>query len=379
MTSTKPTYLEFVRKVLEGEIDLPNSSALKAEIIKNDGPSLFQLSREDEIKSAYFTAKSLILYVGTFILANWFFHEKHYFLFALSIIYQGSNFFSMESIIHDALHSNLFKNPKACFWVGYLLSPLLFMGFLRWKKAHLDHHRYSQTIQDPKGNISGTKTNEVTFFDKLVRDLLLEKIYKNIPTRFLKFLTILCIFFWLSFPFLMSGTNFCINRLRFDAKEDLPQIGLNILLHLNILHFFSLQGELVFILTMFAGYMLTAINFTQHGLSLSIRPVNFNHPVLLSLNVTNLDLGWFYNRKGLGFYDCHLEHHLFPDLTAQKLYKIKEALKKTSVGNYSMATRKFHLDYVEEGFVGFTPDDIMEINGKRFYAIREALTTRTDW
>ncbi len=55
---------------------------------------------------------------------------------------------AMGTLMHEALHGNLFRSPRFDRWVGFLLAiPTLFSASA-YRVAHLNHHRYTRTERD---------------------------------------------------------------------------------------------------------------------------------------------------------------------------------------------------------------------------------------
>jgi fatty acid desaturase len=55
---------------------------------------------------------------------------------------------AMGSLMHEALHGNLFRNRFFDRWVGFLLAVPTLFSCSAYKLAHLNHHRYTRTERD---------------------------------------------------------------------------------------------------------------------------------------------------------------------------------------------------------------------------------------
>lgn len=54
-----------------------------------------------------------------------------------------ASFWRWFGILHSAVHSAVFKNPKMNMFIGHLASVFSFLPFESWKKSHLEHHRWT--------------------------------------------------------------------------------------------------------------------------------------------------------------------------------------------------------------------------------------------
>ncbi len=60
-------------------------------------------------------------------------------------------------LMHEGVHSNLFRNRKANRWLGFLCGTPTLLGLSAYKAVHLPHHRHERSLEDPDEfeNITG--------------------------------------------------------------------------------------------------------------------------------------------------------------------------------------------------------------------------------
>jgi fatty acid desaturase len=54
----------------------------------------------------------------------------------------------MGTLMHEALHGNLFRRPLLDRWMGFVLGVPTFFSASAYKVTHLNHHRYTRTERD---------------------------------------------------------------------------------------------------------------------------------------------------------------------------------------------------------------------------------------
>src|ERR1700722_7232338 len=106
-----------------------------------------------EIRSLYCVrpwANSILLVYPTAwicaiaIMQNW----PSWPIYVIGIVVIGISVQAMGTLMHEALHGNLFRNPFLDRWVGFALGVPTFFSASAYKVTHLNHHRYPRSERD---------------------------------------------------------------------------------------------------------------------------------------------------------------------------------------------------------------------------------------
>lgn len=216
----------------------------------------------------------------------------------------GIGFFlnGLVSLWHDSWHYTLFRKRSWNIVAGHLLGAIWGVMFGPSQHAHLAHHRFNRTLQDPDAYNAGK------------RSLFL----------------IISYYVIIHFGFIMSITHYNVfyPLKYFTREEKLKHYGALVLLLLCYsLLFLGLQklgwlGAAVdawiiplFFLNLWAGYKSVADHYNN---------VWAGDEIETATTVTSTGF-WGYCWNGLNY---HLEHHLYPQVPGYKLHKIHTLLRE---------------------------------------------------
>ncbi len=64
------------------------------------------------------------------------------------VVVIGISIQAMGITMHEAVHGNLFRQPRWDRWIGFVMAVPAFFSFTAYKVAHLNHHRHTRTDKD---------------------------------------------------------------------------------------------------------------------------------------------------------------------------------------------------------------------------------------
>ncbi len=102
-----------------------------------------------------------------------FFFFPSWLMFIASVIIIGSRQFALSVLAHDAAHRLLFSNLKINDWAGqWLCAYPIFSDNRQYRPYHLEHHRHTETDEDPDKVLSAPfPISKKSFLRKVLRDL----------------------------------------------------------------------------------------------------------------------------------------------------------------------------------------------------------------
>jgi len=101
--------------------------------------------------------------------------------FVVAVVLIGARQLGLAVLMHDAAHGALHPNQKVNDWVGQWLCGAPTNGDVyRYRKYHLQHHKYAQQEEDPDLGLSAPfPITKASFRRKAVRDLTGQTFYKQ--------------------------------------------------------------------------------------------------------------------------------------------------------------------------------------------------------
>ncbi len=101
--------------------------------------------------------------------------------YVAAVVLIGARQLGLAVIMHDAAHGALHPNQKVNDFVGYWLAGAPTNGDLyRYRKYHLQHHKYAQQEEDPDLGLSAPfPITRASFRRKVIRDLTGQTFYKQ--------------------------------------------------------------------------------------------------------------------------------------------------------------------------------------------------------
>jgi fatty acid desaturase len=212
-------------------------------------------------------------------------------LLAVGIVITSLALNAFVLLMHEGMHSTLFRSPRWNRMVSVLLGSTFLMSFSAYRVLHTRHHNFLGDLRDPDDYQNYTKRPVLLWFLHFVRMVVGPLLYLAlIPILALKYgsdqerRAVL-----VEYGVLLSG---CSLALRFVPAS------------------FLLAGWLLPLLIV---GMLTAIRgFTQHGITDAKDPYIASRTIL-----PHPVVGFFLLHE-----NYHLEHHLFPEVPSYHLTRL---------------------------------------------------------
>jgi fatty acid desaturase len=149
LPNSQQSYRSFVNCVMNGSHQLPTAGELLKHL-KQSKPTAFQ--RDYDIKSYYYLFELLARLALVSALILYSVQSAIWWLCALAIMFQACNYLGAVSFAYDCAHRSAFKSNKMNTVVGLFLATLVFVRFFSFQRSHIQHHKFNQSLKDPKRN-----------------------------------------------------------------------------------------------------------------------------------------------------------------------------------------------------------------------------------
>jgi len=101
-------------------------------------------------RAARTSLKSLLCTSLPLLTASWLWQRGQWWPALPLVFFAGLSFYGVVSILHDLAHNSFLPSKRANTIMGRLLAPAVFLEFDSFRRSHLGHHRFSQSVADPK-------------------------------------------------------------------------------------------------------------------------------------------------------------------------------------------------------------------------------------
>lgn len=194
-------------------------------------------------------------------------------------------------LMHDGMHSTLFRNQRANYFSSVLLGSTFLMSFSAYRILHMRHHKFLGDSRDPDDYQNYVQARPLLWSLHFVRLTLGPLLYLAlIPILALKY-----------------GSN--ADRRRVLGEYAFLLVVYSTLFRCFPVHILFLSWLVPLLI---AGSMTAIRGFTQHGIT------NATDPFLASRTVLpNPIIGFFLLHE-----NYHLEHHLFPEIPSYHLPRL---------------------------------------------------------
>ena len=247
----------------------------------------------------------------------------------------GTRMYALYSLLHDGMHYLLFPDRKVNDWLCRLfLAWPLFISLTKIRKAHLAHHQYLKTDQDPEA--AHLKYTEFQF-PKPASELIF------------------------TFTADLTGINFAryfLLRLRrvfiFRKKEDTKAaIGKHTLTtFIKILYYtvvFSMIIYMAWIIPFLIYWLIPYVTVFQVLNRLRLSTEHFHIPEDKAFQTRTVRLNmieqFIFSPHNLGF---HAEHHIYPSVPFYRLGKLHKNLMTNTHYEKNIVVNKSYLDVIKE-------------------------------
>ncbi|MCB9797207.1 MAG: fatty acid desaturase [Alphaproteobacteria bacterium] len=351
------SYPEFVDQALKGELALPSPPEMNARL-RAERPELFRPSN----LAAAVTLGGVVLRIAlTFAAMLWLMQGSLWPLLLPLWVLQGLNYYGLAAMLHELTHDTVFTSRRLNRLAGGLLAPPMLFGFGAMKRSHAIHHRWSQSRKDPKAPKS---TNQTV---KRLSILTFKRWLADAPR--LRDAVMVAMLFFGATPQLLATTEFTVLQRPRQVGEVLDLMFLVAVW----VAAFAWLGPWAVALTlgvpMVLGFAMVTIVFHTH---MGERAIFTKFPEasdfeLMILNITNITLGPWFDRRCFGFHRYHIEHHYFPTLPYYALEEAAAFLAR-DYGAFIPPPARFGLEFLRRGFLGFVIDYTpMTLGGREFW------------
>lgn len=277
-------------------------------------------------RAAWTLGKSTICTVMPLAAAMYLADRGHWWVAFALVPFAGMALFGMINIVHDTVHSSFVPSRVANRWVGRILAPIFFYDHGCYRRSHLEHHRVSQAIGDPKRPKHGLQ-GEDSMPDLrgpllwLVKLLLLPmRIWLAVAVRLLALPRWLRQVFYIATMVVMSGPMMLLfggdpSLTARDWKRAAPWLSAagSGLLYVTIGMLSSTLVILLLASVWFAlsmGFLGFLTHLTPYQIYMEERDRSTTR--LLTLNISDVRIGPLTRFLGNGAPEAHCAHHMFP-------------------------------------------------------------------
>jgi len=237
---------------------------------------------------------------------------------------------AMGTLMHEALHGNLFRNAFLDRWVGFALGVPTFFSASAYKVTHLNHHRYTRSEKDMDEFSYACRTRRqyiALFYASFLVGSILYMF--AVPVR----------------AYAMASRG---NRQRIVAEYSLMFLA-----YATAVSFAFVMRHPEWLLWYWLGPISVAVVLSNvRALSEHMGTLGDGDAMLKTRTVTSNRLVSFLMLN----LNYHLEHHLFPAVPWYNLPKIHQLLKPTYASNGAVV-RKSYAAFVLECFLR-TPEPV---------------------
>jgi fatty acid desaturase len=291
------------------------------------------------------------------------------------VLLSAMAFYGAIAIVHDLAHASFFKSKRLNARVGRLLAPLLLIEFGGFRRSHLDHHRHSQSVSDPK-RFGATHSEQANAPDYRTLDhsepflrgpVRLGAAVANLPLRLRQVLYLVAGALFVGPAVLLFGGEFSIFKRDWRRAESWISAGQSAA-WLAALYLVSPRFLGLFLLGLLGGFAFVFFVFAAHLSPNQVYWTSGRRALLAdALNVSDIHCGALLRWLGNGFSDHHSTHHLSPGIACYRL-----AAAAARVAPLLAPFRAPALDLLE-------PEDCALLYDNYFWAIVETNAVAWDY
>ena len=215
---------------------------------------------------------------------------------AVSILMIGVALNSCFSLIHEATHGHLSANGFRNRWLAVLLSGLGFFSYSAYKVLHIRHHQYLGDKRDPDEYSNYVKQRWLIWVLHYVR------------------LLCACLLYLVLIPWFAIKHASRQERLKIFIEYLILIVAYGFIIYFIPLKLLVLFWLCPWILT---NFMVNIRGLVQHGLT------DHQDPMIASRTLVVHPIVEFF----MIYENYHLEHHLFPEIPAYNLRKLRSIIE----------------------------------------------------
>lgn len=273
------------------------------------------------------TARTVLFIVAPLAAAVALWNTSWYVASIPLTVLAGIGLYGGVAILHDLAHSTFLPSRQANAFFGQLLAPLLLMEFAGFRRSHLDHHKHSQSISDPK-RFGVEHKEETTHPDHSSLDLCpapvrgvlrLGASVVAVPLRIRHLMYLLLVPLAMGPAVLLFSGEFSVAR-RDWRKPETWTATVASAVFLAALYAWSPALLAFFLAALITGHAFTFHVFASHMTPNQVYWTSDRRAGMAdALNVSDIHCGSLVRWLGHGLSDYHSLHHLSPAIPCYHL------------------------------------------------------------
>lgn len=246
------------------------------------------------------------------------------------IVLAGMGLYGGVAILHDLAHRTFLPSRRLNAFFGHLLAPVLLMEFAGFRRSHLEHHKHTQSITDPKRfgvehkeDTTHPDHSSLELCPAPVRGLLrLGAKVVAVPLRIRHLIYLLILPLAMGPAVLLFSGEFSVARRDWRRLETWTA-SIASAVFLALLYAWSPALPAFFLLALIIGHAFTFHVFASHMTPNQVYWTSDRRAGMAdALNVSDVHCGSLVRWLGHGLADYHSLHHLSPAIPC---YHLREA------------------------------------------------------
>jgi fatty acid desaturase len=273
------------------------------------------------------TLKSLLCTAAPLLAASQFWQHGVWWAALPLVFAAGLADYGVVSILHDLAHDSFLPSKRGNALMGSLVAPLVLLDFDSFRRSHIGHHRFSQSVADPK-RFGAEVSEEARHPDYRTAEhvpsfvmpfLYLGASLSYLPLRVRHFTYLFGSMLFMGPVLLSFGGDFSLPGRNWRSPKQwaslLGSIAFGALLYaasptLLVMALISLLIGYGCIFSVFAGHITPNQIYW-----LASRRSGLGD----ALNVSDVHFGWLARFLGHGFAENHQTHHILPAIPCYHL------------------------------------------------------------
>lgn len=275
-------------------------------------------------------ARSVLFAVGPLLAAVYLWSTRWSLAVVPLLVLAGIGLYGGIAILHDLAHRTFLPSRRLNAAFGHLLAPLLLMEFAGFRGSHLEHHKHTQSIADPK-RFGVAHTEEAThsdfsslgLFPAPMRPLMrLGAKLVALPLRIRHLVYLFILPLAMGPMVLLFSGEFSIARRDWRKRETWAATMASAVF-LTLLYAWSPALLVFFLIALTVGHAFTFHVFASHMTPHQVYWTSDRRAGMAdALNVSDVRCGPLVRWLGHGLSDYHSLHHLSPAIPC---YHLREA------------------------------------------------------
>ena len=270
--------------------------------------------------------KIIILHIFSIIIFPFLIYTLPILGFIIGFLFMGVAAYKFQFIIHECCHSNFFSNKKINDSVGSLVASMFGINLESYRKIHFEHHKYSNTYEDPQF------VDALNHKNKNLKKIDLIKFIIS-PILFQKFILFLRREIYTALK--LTNNNF--------NNKNYIYLFFSILINLSIFIYIYAYTKNIFLSLSYHLSLITISLFLARFRTLAEHQYKFQEEVpaefVMSHKKNILDSIFFYDLN----FNYHFEHHLFPRMYFRNLNKFSQKYRNIIHERYNTLSKSMFI------------------------------------